>query len=140
MNRFLFALVACLCFVPIGFQPAIAQEPFKPQPDTPAVVSDAAMASFYADPGQAKLSAFRKTLLDTADKACKSGEISRAEVFKLRIATLNQKVLKQMHQAVAEHAVAEGVAASPTAIDWSKVAEIIKQLLPVILELISLFK
>ena len=117
---------------------AIAQDPFKPSaPTVDVVASDSA---FLADPGTKSLGEFRKHLLATAEQSCKSGEITRGELFKLRMATLSPKVLTKMHQAVAEQVVSDGKVANAKSIDWSKVIDIIKELLPVILQIIALFQ
>lgn len=91
------------------------------------------------EPTTKSLADFRKTLMTSAEQAYKEGEMTRVEVFKLRVATMNPKVLRAMHQATAEHVLSEGKAKSFSAIDWTKLVEIIKELLPVILQIISLF-
>lgn len=110
---------------------ACAQETPLPSFSEPTVM--------LGEPTTTSLVSFRKALISTAEQAVKSGEISRVELFKLRVATMNQKVLKQMHQACAEQVLSDGKAKSFSAIDWSKLIEIIKELLPVILQIISLF-
>ena len=135
----LFFLASALSITLFGFSASIAfaDDPFKPDvlPPVPTVSESA----FLADPPASKLSAFRKVLISEAEKSCKAGEISRMELFKLRIATLNPKVLKSVHQACCEHAVSEGKATSAAAIDWMKIVDVIKELLPIILQIISLF-
>jgi hypothetical protein len=114
------------------FSPVLsAQESPLPNFTEPAVM--------LGEPTATSLVGFRKALISTAEQAVKSGEISRVELFKLRVATMNPKVLKQMHQACAEQVLSDGKAKSFSAIDWSKLIEIIKELLPVILQIISLF-
>jgi len=77
----------------------------------------------------------RKDLIEAAQSAFSSGEISRADLFKIRVASLNPRLLGQIQQAVAEQVAFDSVN-STDKIDWVK---IIKELLPIILQLIALF-
>lgn len=94
------------------------------------------MAVEEAQPAQ--LQEFRKALLTASGEAYKAGEISRLDVFKIRIASLNKTSLQKMQMAVAEQAVFEGKA-TPSTLDWSTLVFFIKDILPLILELIKLF-
>jgi hypothetical protein len=123
----LVSFVMCLGMVPSCCQESIAQ-------DT-AVVS----APAIGEPSKESLSKFRTALLKAADQAAKDKEISRLDVFKLRLATMNRGTLERLHQATAEHVLSEGKFASYSAIDWNQLLAFIKELLPIILELIKLF-
>ncbi len=140
MKRFAWFSMAVLAALCITLLPSLvrAEDPFKPDV-VPVVVPVSTDAAFYADTPAVKLQAFRKVLVSQAEASCKAGEISRQDVFKLRLATVSPKALKQIHQACCEHVIADGKATTATAIDWSKLLEVIKELLPIILQLISLF-
>jgi len=85
-----------------------------------------------------QLQSFRKALISAAESSYRDGEISRLDVFKIRVASLNKEVLKKMHATVVEQASFEGKA-EPAKVDWSTLLTFIKELLPIILELIKLF-
>jgi hypothetical protein len=90
------------------------------------------------------LKAFRKELLQQAQMACDRGEISQKDVRRLRAATFFSKACcERLHGYVSEEIITQskGVTSSQVAVaaDWSKWAEIIKTLLPVLLELLSMF-
>ncbi len=97
------------------------------------------VAPTVSEPSQASLTGFRKTLITAAEQSCKAGDITRLDLFKIRVASLNRGVLKQMHQAVSEQAIHEGVMKSVGAPDWSAFLDFIKQLLPIIMEIIKMF-
>jgi hypothetical protein len=108
--------------------PSIAQEP-KP----------ADVVVMLGEPSTQSLASFRKALLSSAEQAVKDKELSRLDLFRLRVATMNKNTLEKMHQACAEQVLSDGKAASYGAIDWSKLVTILKEVLPIILELIKLF-
>jgi hypothetical protein len=91
------------------------------------------------EPTSKSLVSFRKSLISSAEKSCKAGELSRADLFRIRIGSLHKPTLEKMHQACAEQILADGQAASYGAIDWEKLAAFLKEMLPIILELIKLF-
>lgn len=82
---------------------------------------------------------FRRELLKAAEQGVREGDISRLDMLRLRLVSLNPAQLDRIHQAVSEQAVADGRAMSVQAIDWSQLADFIKEILPLILQLISLF-
>jgi hypothetical protein len=87
------------------------------------------------------LSSFRRQLIKAAEDAQREGEITRAELFKIRVTSLSRPALVKMQQAVVEQATFEGkiVAGTPiSAIDWSSLLQFIKEALPIILEIIKL--
>lgn len=86
------------------------------------------------------MSNFRDALLTAADQAARAGEIDRLDVFHLRLATSLPRVRKQLETECCQHAVASGLAAanqSSAAIDWNNLVPFLKELLPVILEIIK---
>ncbi len=118
-------------------------DPFAPS-DPPAVVTPQvsnAVAEAFADPGPLKLAQFRKALLDSAEDACRNKEITRSQLRTLRLATLNKHFLLKAHQGIAEEVIADsnGAIADATKIDWPKVLDTLKQWLPTILQILSLF-
>lgn len=127
MRSIVFALLALVTFTScMPTQPAIAQAP-----------PEAAQA--IGEPTYESLSSFRKQALKMAQEEVAAGRMPRTQLFALRIATMNKGNLERMHQAVAEQVLADGKAASYSAIDWSKLGEILKEMLPVILQLLKLF-
>lgn len=104
-------------------------------------LSDGAVGSsvVMGEPSAKSLQEFRKTLLATAEKACKDKELSRLDLFRLRIATMNKATLEKMHQACAEQVLVDGQATSYGAIDWTKLLAVFKEFLPILLELLKLF-
>ncbi len=115
-----------------------ADDPFKPNVVEPTVPASTD-AAFLADPPAAKLAAFRKVILSEAEKSCKAGEITRMGLLRIRLVVSSPRALKNLHQACCEHVIAEGKATSATAIDWSKLLDFVKELIPLIMELIQLF-
>lgn len=104
-------------------------------------LSDAAVGSsvVMGEPSAKSLQEFRKTLLATAEAAVKAKELSRLDLFRLRIATMNKATLEKMHQACAEQVLVDGQATSYGAIDWTKLLTAFKEFLPILLELLKLF-
>lgn len=104
-------------------------------------LSDGAGASsvVMGDPTAKSLQEFRKTLLSTAEAAVKAKELSRADLFRLRIATMHKATLEKMHQSCAEQVLVDGQAQSYAAIDWTKLLAFIKEMIPIFLELLKLF-
>lgn len=125
MRPFVFILAALFS---IAAFPVVSQEPKPPDPIT-----------VMGEPSAQSLSSFRKALIASAEQAVKDKELSRLDLFRLRVATMNKATLEKMHQACAEQVLADGKAASYGAIDWSKLITILKEVLPIILELIKLF-
>jgi hypothetical protein len=88
------------------------------------------------------LQSFRRSLIKAAEEAQSNGEISRAELFKIRIASISRPALRQMQQAVVEQATHEGkiIAGTPIgAVNWDGLLQFIKELLPIILDIIKMF-
>ncbi len=82
--------------------------------------------------------AFRRSLLEAARNARKSGEITSIQFFMLSAASRNPNVLDKMQQAVHEAAIEEGLATAQ-AIDWNGLISFIEKLIPIIIQLIDLF-
>ncbi len=102
----------------------------------PVITETVSVASVSAS---ASKTSFRKALLKAAEDANREGTITRAELLKLRVVTLVPSVSNNLQQAVAEQAVMDGQAASIQAIDWEGLAEFLKTIMPLILQLIDLF-
>lgn len=87
---------------------------------------------------------FRATLSQAAEKAYRSGEITRWDLARIRLAiSLRPKAIDECQACVTEEACAAGVmpmsAAGDGAFDWSTLAAFIKEWLPQILAIIKLF-
>lgn len=82
--------------------------------------------------------AFRRSLLEAARNARKSGEITSIQFFMLSAASRNPAVLDKMQQAVHEAAIEEGLATTQ-AINWDGLISFIEKLIPIIIQLIDLF-
>ena len=118
-------------FLLVSALPALAQDSLSDVVASSPVV--------MGEPTAQSLQSFRKTLLASAESAVKAKEMSRLDLFRLRIATMNKATLEKMHQACAEQVLADGQAQSYGAIDWSKLLAAFKEFLPILLELIKLF-
>lgn len=135
---FLFCFAVMLCVPCFAQPPAQAQWPAVSAPAATPAAADAAAAS--------KVSAsFKKTLEAAAVKAWKEGEITRWELAKVRMAiAFRPDALVEIQASVTDDAVAAGkmkpADAKAAAFDWSSLLEFIKQLLPLILQIISIFK
>jgi hypothetical protein len=86
---------------------------------------------FRSDPN------FRRQLIAAAEKSQAEGKISRTDLMKIRLVTLTPGKLKQIEQVCFEQAVADGYSAQQ--VDWTKLFDILKDLVPIVLELIKLF-
>jgi len=82
--------------------------------------------------------AFRRSLLEAARNARKSGEITAVEFFMLSAASRNPATLDKMQAAIHEAAIEEGLATAQ-AIDWNSLIDFIEKLIPIIIKLIDLF-
>jgi hypothetical protein len=102
-------------------------------------LSDVKPSVVMGEPTSQSLTSFRKALIAAAEKSVKDKELSRLDLFRLRVATMNKATLEKMHQACAEQVLADGQAQSYGAIDWSKLLAAFKEFLPILLELIKLF-
>lgn len=98
------------------------------------------------EPSSESLASFRKVLLAQADAAVQEKGLNigarlkaRTTAMLLRAATRNEAVLAKFHQYAAEQVLADGQAQSYGAIDWTKLAAFIKEMIPIIMELIKLF-
>lgn len=103
---------------------------------TPTVESESIP---MGEPSAKSLKEFRSTILKAGEQAVKAGELSRLDLMRLRLATMAPRVLEQIHQAAAEQVLSDGLSASYGAIDWTKLLAFVKELIPLILELIKLF-
>ena len=85
---------------------------------------------------------FREVLIEAAEQARDEGSITQRELRVIRFATLFPHVLAKVQSAVATTAKEEGTLAASdmAAIDWSAILAFIKELIPLILQLIKLFQ
>lgn len=116
----------------------------SPMSVTKAVNADdsfvsAAVEPVLGEPTPQNLSGFRKNLVKAAEQSFSDKEISRLDLFRIRVASMNPAVLRKMHQACAEQVLSEKKVASYGALDWDKLLAFIKEILPIILELIKMF-
>lgn len=79
---------------------------------------------------------FRKSLLAAAEQSYKAGEIDRSDVFRLRLATSLPRVLARLEADCCDEAASRGLA-SATAIDWQQLIPLLREMLPVILEIVK---
>lgn len=82
---------------------------------------------------------FRRSLLAAARQSHQSGAISLGQYFAIINASRKPAVLAELQSSVHEYAIEEGVA-SATAIDWDKLIGVIEKLIPIIIQLIGMFK
>ncbi len=85
---------------------------------------------------------FRSALMQAAIQAFKEGQITRAELFTIRVASLSPKVLRKIELACVEQLKEEGVIDKgllPEEINWEEIIKWIIEILPIILQLIMLF-
>jgi hypothetical protein len=126
-----------------GCTQAYAQDPFTPDQKLEPTISmmSAADVAFVADPPAKRMAEFRRSLLTAAEQSFRDGDLTRAELVRIRLTTLNPKTCAKLHQCCCEQMVCEGRVQSGmvAAIDWSKALAILKELIPVILQIISLF-
>jgi len=104
----------------------------------PVVVAESTMP-VMGEPTSKSLKEFRAALLKSGEQAVKAGELSRLDLMRLRLATMSPKMLSAAHQFAAEQCLSDGLCASYGAIDWNQLLAFIKELIPLILELIKLF-
>lgn len=81
---------------------------------------------------------FKKSLLEAAKQAESDGDISAQDYRKLSFALRIPGVAAKMEAAMTDHAIESGVAKAGQ-IDWGKLLSFIKEMIPVILQLIQLF-
>lgn len=86
---------------------------------------------------------FRRALLAAAQQAREEGRINGWEMFRIRTASaLQPGRLREAQDAVADQACAAGLMSDgddAEAFDWAALLDFIKELLPVILQIIAMF-
>ncbi len=89
----------------------------------------------------AKDGSFRKALIAAAEDSQRAGEITRRELLSIRIASLNPRALERMRLAAEEQLAADkGIPVTGLGeIDWNQLLAFLKELIPVIIQIISLF-
>lgn len=105
------------------------------------------VSSLYASDAfgarQKKLT-FRQALIAAAEEARADGKIKTGDLMRLRIATLNPKVLAKMQDAAIEQAVvAKAMPLSAVdnleAFDFTAILQFLKEFMPVLMELLKMF-
>jgi hypothetical protein len=92
------------------------------------------------EPSKAQLESFKKQITKQVEQQFRDGEINRIELMRAKFTIkYNQAKVKELHQEAAEQVLLEGKASSYAAIDWEKLAMFIKEIMPLILQLIQLF-
>lgn len=146
-------LLAVLVSMSLGFAvldglSSPAAEP--PKPATWPVVIPAGQSVEYpartstpdsAAPAAARPLQFRAALLAAAQDAHRDGKLTRWQLAKIRLASLNPKIAAELQDCVTDEAVSAGLipeaaAAEAGSFDWSKLKELILKLLPLILDIL----
>lgn len=139
----------CLALGPVAAQVAPQAPPVvnwsveaRPVPTLATVLVPTTATEATAAPRAS--ASFKKTLDEAAAQAFKSGEITRWQLARIRMAIrFRPEAVAEIQAAVVDDAVAAGRMAPGDAIsaafDWTKLLDFIKQLLPIILQLISIF-
>ncbi len=83
--------------------------------------------------------AFRRTLLQAARESRKSGAIDTKQYFTIVAASYNPRAMDRIRSAVQDAAIEEGLVAVNAEIDWDAILAFIKELIPLIIQLIELF-
>lgn len=110
---------------------------------TPAAVADAAAASERAP---AATRDFKRTLNAAATAAYKDGKLTRWQLARLRLAiTFRPDAMAEAQACVIDQGIQDGVLkdgddAVKDGFDWSRLLEFIKQLLPLIMQIIAVFQ
>ena len=90
-----------------------------------------------------KKTEFKTALLQAAAEARSAGEIDRGDYLRIWfVATFRPRALAQVQATVVHEAVSAGLmppSANPEAFDWSALLAFIQALLPIILQIISIF-
>jgi hypothetical protein len=95
---------------------------------------------------QVKVNKFRQSLLKAADAAAKAGEIKRADVVRLRVASLSPAFLAQAERLAAiqmafsgeEVPTLEDGKIDVAKIDWDALIAFLEKLIPLILQMLDL--
>ena len=83
---------------------------------------------------------FRQALIQVAEQAEAAGEISRRDLRRIRLASAFDRVAAKLEDTCCEEAQYRGLAAAtagPGAIDWMQLLAFVKEMLPVVLEIIK---
>jgi hypothetical protein len=94
---------------------------------------------------QVRVNKFRQSLLKAADAAAKAGEIKRADVVRLRVATLSPafleraEMLAKVQMSASGEDVPLGEDGQIEVRDWDAFLEFLTKLIPIILELLKMF-
>lgn len=93
------------------------------------------------------MSQFKESLINAARQAREDGAIGPLQFLHIRAACMNSHFVSDAEKLVKEEAAAKGQAipkstdaSGKESIDWAAILEFIKGLIPLIMQLISLFK
>lgn len=125
-----------------------APSPNAPAPNAPNVgPSDPSGKAPDAVPQVNPLtSPFRRALLQAAEAEFKADRLKRADLFKIRVATLSPRVLERLELTTKEQVITENkveLTIGPDQqmvanFDWSKLVPFLRELIPLVLEIIEL--
>lgn len=87
---------------------------------------------------------FRRALLAAAQQACAEGRLTRWELFRVRtVSALAPGKLREAQECVVDNAVAAGMMGEAEGdaegFDWMAFLDFIKELLPILLQIIAIF-
>jgi hypothetical protein len=88
---------------------------------------------------------FRHTLLKAAQEEHRAGRLTNWEMYRIRLASaLRPRKLREAQDAVSDQACAAGYMAAASdgdgvGFDWAALLDFIKELLPIILQIIAMF-
>ena len=84
-----------------------------------------------------------EAIVEAADAARADGEIGMLQHWRIKQQCKNEECCRQVREAIAEEAGRSGKALPKSgngSVDWNAILDFIKQLIPLILQLVSLFK
>jgi hypothetical protein len=144
-------LLCLLAFVSLALSPALAQPPAvnwsadTPTAAPPAVAPASVLVKAESTATPRVSASFKKTLSKAADEAYREGQITRWELARIRMAiAFRPEAVAEIQASCCDEAVAAGkmkpADGNASAFDWTALLDFIKQLLPLILQIISIFK
>jgi len=77
------------------------------------------------------------TFKDALFKAAEEMKLNRFQMFRLRLRMMMPNTAKEIEAAAVAEAMAQGLAPSAQQIDWDKMLEFLKWLIPLLLELFA---
>jgi hypothetical protein len=83
--------------------------------------------------------AFRRSLITVSREALHEGKINRLEFSRIVVSSLMPQRLAQLRAVATENAVSEGLIPVGATPDWNAFLAFLKELIPIILEIIKMF-